>query len=112
MRGREPGQLAEPALGRLLEDTIRDAENPSRHQAHPGSCRSSRTAEPNPPALTFSSTVTIAPQRARQLQDEPLVERLDEAGVDDRRRDALGGKQIGGALGGQHHRAEGEDRDV
>ena len=48
--------------------------------------RSSRTAEPNPPALTFSSTVTIAPTPSRQLQNEPLVERLDEPGVDDRSR--------------------------
>ena len=47
-----------------------------------------------------------------EVEDQPLVERLDEAGVDDRGADAVGGEQVGGALGGEHHRADGEDRDV
>ena len=37
VRGRESGELPQPTLGRLLEDTIRDREHPSRHTAHPGS---------------------------------------------------------------------------
>ena len=72
----------------------------------------SRTALPKPPARAFSSTVT----RRRCAGGEPLqqlrVQRLHEARVDDGRRDALRGEQLGRLAGDADPGADADERHV
>ena len=68
---------------------------PARRPAGPAAgcpmrCRTSSTAEPAPPATTFSSSVTIARWLAAIAGNQRLVDRLDEAHVDERRVERLG----------------------
>jgi hypothetical protein len=56
----------------------------------PAAARSSPTPEPAPPAVAFSSSVTMARWRVGHRHHEILIERLHKAHVDERCVEALG----------------------
>ena len=78
----------------------------------PCSARLSSTAEPKPPARTWSSKVTSSEQRFGVALDALVIEGLGEAGVDDGRALAFLAQHCGEAFGLGQHAAEREDRDV
>ena len=77
----------------------------------PSSLARVRTCAPRPP-IAASSTVTATSWVVSSLADQLAVERLGEAQVGDRRRQAPGLELVGGLLRLREPRAERQDRDL
>ena len=88
--GVEPGGGQAVLAAAVLDEAVRNADVQPRHATALGDRAPRRTALPAPPATAFSSSVTKRGVRRRELAQQLLVERLDEAHVDDRGVEALG----------------------